>query len=139
METNVQEREFGWTESSESELSAEEYDGDLDMAKSSNEELNLHAPFARHGPVIRANSQDLQTQREYWSMCAVAFLLDYRRFSVPHLQQLINDAWHIRGSVTVVGRDSHYYILHFEVLDDLLYVCGERPWAVDGALLVLER
>lgn len=39
----------------------------------------------------------------------------------------------------VVGRNSHYYILHFDVLDDLLYVYGEGPSAVDSALLVLEH
>ena len=121
----IQEREFGWTESSESNFSAEKYDGDLDMADSSNGELNLHAPFACHGPIIKANPQDLALQRDYWSMCAIAFLLDYRRFSVAHLQHLINSVWHIRGNVTAVGRDSHYYILHFDVLDDLLYACGE--------------
>ena len=38
-----------------------------------------------------------------------------------------------------MGRDSHYFILHFDVLDDLLDICGEGPWAVDGALLVMER
>jgi|UniRef100_A0A2N9IY28 hypothetical protein len=139
MVDNIQEHKFGWTESSESDFSVEEYDGDLDMADSSDDELNLHAPIARHGPIIRANPQDLVLQREYWSMCAIAFLLDYRRFSIPHLQHLINSTWHIRGNVTVVGRDSHYYILHFDVLDDLLYACGEGPWALDGALLVLER
>ena len=138
MEDNIQEREFGWTESSESDFSAEEYVGELDMADSSDDDLDLHAPLARHGLIIRANPQDLALQREYWSMCATAFLFDYRRFSVPHLQQLINSTWHIRGNVTIVGRDSHYYILHFDVLDDLLYVCGEGPWALDGALLVLE-
>jgi|UniRef100_A0A2N9F2J8 hypothetical protein len=109
------------------------------MAASSDDDLDLHAPLARHGPVIQANSEDVAIQREYWHMCAIGFLLDYRRFSMPHLQQLINNAWHIRGNVTVVGRNSHYYILHFDVLDDLLYICGEGPWALDGALLVLER
>jgi hypothetical protein len=139
MEDTIREQEFGWTESSESDQSAEEYDGDLDMEESSDEDLDLHAPLARHGPIIRATSHDLTAHREYWSMCAIAFLLDYRRFSVPHLQQLINDAWRIQGNVTVVGRDSHYYILRFNDLDDLIYACTEGPWAVDGALLVLER
>ena len=32
METNIQEQEFGWIESSESDFNAKEYDGDLDMA-----------------------------------------------------------------------------------------------------------
>ena len=45
MDTNIQEREFGWTESSESNDSLEEYDGDLDMAASSNDDLDLHAPW----------------------------------------------------------------------------------------------
>ena len=51
---NVQEREFGWTDSSESDQSTEEYDGDLDMEASSNDDLDLHVPLARHGPVLRA-------------------------------------------------------------------------------------
>uniref|UniRef100_A0A2N9FWA6 CCHC-type domain-containing protein n=1 Tax=Fagus sylvatica TaxID=28930 RepID=A0A2N9FWA6_FAGSY len=139
MDRNIQEREFGWTDSSESDQSEEVYDGDLDMEESSDEDLDLHAPLARHGPIIRANPSELAIQREYWHMCAIAFLLDYRKFSVAHLQHTINNAWRIRGNVNVVGRDSRYFILHFDVLDDLLYICGEGPWAVDGALLVMER
>ena len=136
---NVQEREFGWTDSSESDQSAEEYDGDLDMEASSNDDLDLHAPLARHGPVLRANPADLTIQREYWNNCAIAYLLDYRKFSVRHLQQIIDSAWRLRGQVMVVGRDSYYFILHFDVHDDLIYICDEGPWAVEGALLILER
>ena len=138
MDRNIQEREFGWTDSSESDQSEEVYDGDLDMEESSDEDLDLHAPLARHGPIIRANPSDLAIQREYWHLCAIAFLLDYKKFSVAHLQHTINNAWRIRGNVNVVGRDSRYFILHFDVLDDLLYICGEGPWAVDSALLVTE-
>lgn len=39
----------------------------------------------------------------------------------------------------MVGRESYYFILHFDVLDDLIYICEEGPWAVEGALLILER
>uniref|UniRef100_A0A2N9E636 DUF4283 domain-containing protein n=1 Tax=Fagus sylvatica TaxID=28930 RepID=A0A2N9E636_FAGSY len=109
------------------------------MENSSDEELELHAPLTRHGPVVRANPEDLALQREYWNMCAIVFLLDYKKFSIRHLQHLINSAWKIRGNVMVVGRESYNYILHFDVLDDLTYICEEGPWAVEGALLVLER
>ena len=139
MDRNIQEREFGWIDSSESDQSEEVYDGDLDMEESFDEDLDLHAPLARHGPIIIANPLDLVIQREYWHLCPIAFLLDYRKFSVAYLQHTINNAWRIRGNVNVVGRDSHYFILHFDVLDDLLDICGEGPWAVDGALLVMER
>ncbi len=127
MDTRIHEREFGWTDSSDSAASEEEYDGDLDMEDSSSSELDLHAPLARHGPIIRANPKDLSIQREYWNMCAIAFLLDYQKFSINHLQHLIYVAWHIRGQVTVIGRDLYYFILHFDVLDDLLHICGEGP------------
>ena len=139
MDHRINEREFGWIKSSDSAAGEEEYDGDLDMDDSSNSELDLHAPLARLGPTIRANHEDLAMQREYWNMCAIVFLLDYRKFLVNHLQNLIDATWHIRGRVTVIGRDSYYFILHFEILDDMLYICGEGPWAVDGALLVMER
>ena len=139
MDRHIQKREFDWTDSSDFEMTEEDSDGDLDMEVTSNDELDLHAPPARHGPIIRANQDDLNIQREYWSQCAIAFLLDYWKFSIAHLQNHIDSAWRIRGNVTVVGRDSYYYILHFDVLDDLLYICGEGPWAVDGGLLVMER
>uniref|UniRef100_A0A2N9H6E1 CCHC-type domain-containing protein n=1 Tax=Fagus sylvatica TaxID=28930 RepID=A0A2N9H6E1_FAGSY len=104
MNNFVQEREFGWTDNSEFDQSAKDYDGDLDMDDSSNDELDLHAPLARHGPVLRANPADVVIQREYWTNCAIAYLLDY-----------------------------------LEVLYDLVYIYDEGPWAVEGALLILER
>ena len=69
----------------------------------------------------------------------MGFILDYRKFSVTHLQQVINFAWSIKGSVKVVGRDSFFYLLHFEQMADLDHMCNEGPWAVDGALLILEK
>lgn len=39
----------------------------------------------------------------------------------------------------MVGRDSYFYIFHFEYLEDLQHICNEGPWAVDGALLLLEK
>lgn len=72
-------------------------------------------------------------------MCAIGFILDYRKFSVQHLQHIVSHAWRIRGTVFVLGRDSYFYIFHFEFLEDLVHICNEGPWAVDGALLVLKR
>uniref|UniRef100_A0A2N9ETE7 Reverse transcriptase domain-containing protein n=1 Tax=Fagus sylvatica TaxID=28930 RepID=A0A2N9ETE7_FAGSY len=62
----------------------------LDMDASSNDELDLHAPLARHGPVLRANHADVAIQREYWNNYTIAYLLDYRKFSVRHLQHIID-------------------------------------------------
>jgi hypothetical protein len=108
------------------------------MDDSSNDELDLHALLARHGPVLRANPADVAIQREYWTNCAIAYLLDYWKFSVQsvrHLQHIIDSAWRVRGNVTVVGRDSFYYILHFDVPDDLVYIYDEGPWAVKKPFL----
>lgn len=52
---------------------------------------------------------------------------------------IINDAWCFRGSVTIVGRDSYFYLLHFDFFDDLNHICNEGPWSVDRALFVLEK
>ena len=56
-----------------------------------------------------------------------------------HLQQLINHAWRIRGTIRVEGRESYFYIIHFEHIDDLNHICSEGPWSVDSALFVLEK
>lgn len=67
------------------------------------------------------------------------FILDYRKFSISHLQHIINAAWTLRGSVQRVGRDSYFYILHFNYMEDLDHICNNSPWAVDGAMFVLEK
>ena len=130
-------REYGWTESSGSNISVGPFTEASDASFQTSDENET--PFARHGPVLEADMDNLNMQRDLWSHCAIGFLLDYRKFSVQHLQQVINSAWRIRGVVSVVGRDSFFYLIHFELLEDLNHFCSEGPWAVDGALLILEK
>lgn len=76
-------REYGWTESSESgviaKLFADEVESDY---RSSDEDEN---PFARHGPVLVPDPEEITIQRDFWNSCAIGFILDYRKFSVNHL------------------------------------------------------
>lgn len=92
-----------------------------------------------HEPIIEADPTDLSTQRDYWCNCAIGFILDYRKFSVGYLQHVLRSAWRLRGAVQVVGRGSHFYILHFAHMDELNHVCNEVPWSVDDAVLVMEK
>nr|POE48964.1 uncharacterized protein CFP56_49428 [Quercus suber] len=137
MDTHIDAREYGWTESSDSDVSDDLHEEELasDLLSTDEDE----APFARHGPVVVPNPEEVSIQRDFWSSCAIGFILDYRKFSVNRLQQIITSAWRIRGSVSVVGRESYCYIIHFEDLEDLNHICNEGPWAVDGALLVFEK
>ena len=76
-------REIGWTESSESSFSNDLFadEVELELQTSNEEEL----PFARHGPILEADPEELSNQRDFWTSCAIGFILDYRRFSVSHL------------------------------------------------------
>lgn len=38
-----------------------------------------------------------------------------------------------------MGRELFYYLIHFKHVEDLEHMCVEGSWAVDGALLVLEK
>ena len=78
---------------------------------------DLEAPFARHGPLLEANLNSIHMQHLFWTQCALGFVLDYRKFSIAYLQHLICSAWRLRGAVTVVGRDSFFYVIHFESLE----------------------
>ena len=137
MEDQFTSREYGWTESSGSDISNDPSDKESESDQRSFEGDEI--PFARHGPIIAADPKEVNMQRDFWGMCAIGFILDYRKFSVRHLQEVINAAWKIRGSIIVVGRDTYFYLIHFEMLDDLNHACIEGPWAVDGALLILEK
>ena len=130
-------REYGWTESSGSDISVGPFTEDSDASSQTSDEFE--SLFARHGPVLEADTENLNMQRDFWSHCAIGFLLDYRKFSAHHLQQIIKSARKIRGVVSVIGRDSFFYFIHFEILEDLNHFCAEGPWSVDGACLMLEK
>ena len=136
MDNNIEVREYDWTDSSDTkysrDMSTEEMESDL---LSSDDEI----PFARHGHIIRPDQDDVAAQREFWNRCTIGFLLDYRKFLVSFFQNIINAAWRLRGPVTVVVRESYFYILHFEYNEDLQHICNEGLWALEGALLVLEK
>ena len=69
----------------------------------------------------------------------MGFVLGYRKFLVAYLQHLIHFAWRLQGEFTVVGRDSFFYLIHFDCMEDLEHMCLEGPWSIDGAFLVLEK
>lgn len=137
MTDSINGREYGWIESSDSEISAELFADEVESVSRSSE--NDEVPFARHGPKMEADPEDLANQRGFWNFCAIGFISDYRKFSISHLQHILNAAWRLRGSVTIVGRDSNFYLLHFNLIEDLNDMCNDSPWAVDVALFVLER
>ena len=130
-------REFGWTECSESGFSNDLFADEVESKLQTSDEEEL--PFARHGPVLEANLEELSNQRDFWISHTIGFILDYHRFSVSHLQHIISIAWRIQGAVHVARRESSFYLIHFESMDDLNHVCEEGLWSVDGALFILEK
>ena len=122
---------------SQSDVSTSPFVEESDSASQASEDEET--PFARHGPVLEAGFENIDMQRDFWSPCVISFILDYRKFSISNSQQLINNAWQIRGVVTVSGRDSFFYLIHFEHVEDLKHICVEGTWAIDGAFLILEK
>ena len=116
-------RDFTRTESSGLDVSADPFADESDSSSQSSDDLE--APFARHSPLLEDDLDSIHMQRLFWTQCALGFVLDYRKFSVAYLQHLVHFAWRLRGAVIVVGRDSFFYVIHFESLEDLEY---ESVW-----------
>ena len=84
-------RDFAWTETSGSDVSANPFADESDLSSQSNDDLE--ASFTRHGPLVEADPDSIHMQRLFWNQCAMGFVLDYRKFSVASLQHLIRSAW----------------------------------------------
>ena len=69
-------REFGWTECSESNFSNDLFAHEVESELQTSDEKEL--PFARHGPVLEADPEELSNQRDFWISCAIGIILDYR-------------------------------------------------------------
>ena len=112
-------RDFTRIESSGLDVSADPFADESDSSSQSSDDLE--APFARHSPLLEDDLDSIHMQSLFWTQCALGFVLDYRKFSVAYLQHLVRFAWRLRGAVIVVGRDSFFYVIHFESLEDLEY------------------
>lgn len=91
MATHIQAREYGWTDSSDSDFSDDLYaeEQQSDLLSSKDDEV----PFARHGPLVHPDPEEVAIQSNFfWNLCAIGFILDYRKFSVSHLQHIIDNA-----------------------------------------------
>ena len=69
MDDPILSREFGWTESSESDVSDDPFADEVDFDFQSSEEDKV--PFAKHGPLLEVDTEELCMQREFWGHCAI--------------------------------------------------------------------
>lgn len=89
-------------QSSDSNISADFFEEELasDLVSSDDDEI----PFARHGPAVNPDPEEAALHRDFWNSYAISFILDYRKFSIRHLQHIIDSAWRIKGPISIVGR-----------------------------------
>ena len=78
MDDNIAPREVGWTDSSNSDIILDLFTEELESNLLPSEEEEV--PFVRHGLLVELDLEDLVIQRDFWSCCAIGFLLDYRKF-----------------------------------------------------------
>lgn len=63
MDTNINAREYGWTDSSDSNFSIDLFEDELDSDRIPSDEDEV--PFARHGPLVIPEAEDIASQREF--------------------------------------------------------------------------
>ncbi|OMO54727.1 hypothetical protein COLO4_36354 [Corchorus olitorius] len=84
------------------------------------------------------SSEELEGRRDEGRQCLVGFLLNIRRFSSEFIQIYINREWELRGNATVLGRDDSKFLIHFDRDIDRRVGVRANPWAIDGAIFVMQ-
>lgn len=41
--------------------------------------------FVRHGTIIEPDPEEVTIQLDFWGLCAIDFIIDYKKFFVNHL------------------------------------------------------
>ena len=137
MEPSQNNREIGWSNSSNSEAWLD--DEDMGDTKNHNNDNILTNTIFRRGPVIQLDSVSLERNRVLWRHCLVGYLLDRRCFSIRRMQSILNSTWRLSGSIQILGRQESYYIICFEYPTNQEYILREGPWSINGALLVVDQ
>nr|POE49717.1 hypothetical protein CFP56_31169 [Quercus suber] len=76
MENHIQVREYGWTDNSDSDFSADLFVEEQESNLLSSEDSET--PFARHGPIVDPDPKEIVIQHNFWNLCAIGFILGYR-------------------------------------------------------------
>lgn len=84
MDNNISPSDVGLTDSSNFDIKSDLLDEELELKLLPSDEDE--AWFAKHWMVVEPDIEDVVAQREFWNHCAIGFLLDYRKFSIPRLQ-----------------------------------------------------
>ena len=61
--------------------------------------------------------------------------MDERDFHPRRVQTILRNAWVLRDSFHVMGKDRKFHVLYFETDQDREYIQANSPWAVQGALM----
>ena len=77
-------REMGWSESST--------DSDMDVQTLEDDMQEAVFSRARRGPIVEADPQILDENRNRWSRCLIRFLLDERFFSASRMQSICHSS-----------------------------------------------
>ncbi|KAF7821111.1 Pyruvate carboxyltransferase [Senna tora] len=127
-------REIGWIDPSDSDVS-----GEMEEIRNPNNIIKRPPPSPRptRAPLVYANQEDLNANRQFWGNCLIVVLVDERPFKVQRLQSIINSFWLLCGSVRVIGGDHNQFVLNFEFPEDMAHILSEGPWSIQGALLVV--
>ena len=69
LDDHIVPKEVSWTDSSSSDISSNLFAEELELDLLPN--VEDENPFARHGPMVEPDFEDLATQRDFWSRCLV--------------------------------------------------------------------
>ena len=82
MEPSQNNREIGWSDSSDSEAWIDDEEMGVHNA-------HEHNSIRRRGPVIQLDRESLEHNRVFWRQCIVGYLLDRRWFSIRRMQSIL--------------------------------------------------
>ncbi|OMO70809.1 hypothetical protein COLO4_28482 [Corchorus olitorius] len=128
-------RECSWTDSDTSSNES----GDSAQSRYGLNPAPIPELRRRRSHVYSFSSEQLEERRNEGYECLVGFLLDYRRFSTDFVQRYINREWELRGNATVIGREGNKFLIHYDREIDRRVGVIANPWAIGGAIIVLQR
>ncbi|KAI7991677.1 hypothetical protein LOK49_LG12G01404 [Camellia lanceoleosa] len=130
-------REGGWIDSSDTKFGSEYSEERRDLP---------HPTFFRKEQQFQQwRGLRMTLSSAVWAMgnhrycfCLVGYLLDRHQFVTYLTQHFIDKTWRAIGDIEVVGTNVNYYIFRFAREEDMHRVVSQGPYAIQGALLIVE-
>jgi len=104
-----------------------------------NENIEFHNPLSNlYGGFVEIDDIDYEHSNKMWSNSIYIYIVSKRPYYI-YFNAYVKREWQSKGSWEVYSRGNRFYLVKFELVEDLEKVNNGGPWFIDSKLIFMKK